>query len=77
MVIEQLAEFKRVSSIAGDMPAGTPIDAGLADYMMGVGGIAAQSEEEYEKRTPFIALVSQWLNQTRVDLLDELFKAFT
>jgi hypothetical protein len=68
--IREIDRFAEVAGVVKKMEPGTPIDFALLDSVMNVGGIAPQTEEQFEKDRPFIEMAVEWINKERVEFLD-------
>ena len=65
-----LERFEEINGVLRKLKAGTPVDFALLDSVMRIGGIAPDTEEEFEKVKPFLEMGVAWINKERVEFLD-------
>jgi hypothetical protein len=62
--------FKTVEEHLNTLSPGTPIDFALLDTVMGIGGLQAKTEEEFESSRSFLDMAVALVNRERVEFLD-------
>ena len=64
---EAIEQFGRTIHALYEMPPEKPKDLLFLDSVMAFGGIAAQSEDDWNRNRPFLDLGASWLNRERVE----------